>query len=218
MILEGWETANIMPIHKGEDEDDAKNYRGISVLDASYKIMTHIMNERLKEWVSKEEILGESQASFRGGRGTRDQIFTLKTMIGRRLREKGGKLFVAFIDFRAAFDRVDRNLLIDKLEKKGIQGKMLGMIEKMYSNTKNEIITGKGKTEGFGIGKGVRQGCPMSPMLFNIFTEDMEKNWIKHNEGGTVVGGTKIYALKFADDVAMGAEDAEGLRKMIKDL
>ena len=155
-ILQGWDTARICPIYKAGNENDASNYRG--VLDTGYKILTNIMNDRLKEWLERNKILKESQAGFREGRSTRDHLFVINSLIGNRLKNKGGKLYAALIDFKAAFDKVDRQIMIRKLEAIGVKGKVLIMIKRIYRETRNEIITNEGITEKFATCKGVRQG------------------------------------------------------------
>lgn len=93
-IPEGWEVARIIPLHKGGEEERTENYRGISLLNAGYKLLTNIMATRLNNWIEQNGKLKESQAGFRRGRGTRDHIFVLNTLINNRLKEKRGKLYV----------------------------------------------------------------------------------------------------------------------------
>lgn len=120
------------------------------------------------------------------------------------------------MDFRTAFDSVDRKVMIKKLEKLGVKGRFMEMIERIYSCTENELITEEGVTERFRTGKGVRQGCRLSGPLFLIYMEDLEERWVKKNEGGTVV--ERIFCLKFVDDVATFADTPEGLQSVLRDL
>lgn len=212
----GWECARIVPIHKGGDSDDVGNYRGVALLDIGYKVLTNIMAERVNRWIEREEKLKESQAGFRRSRGTRDHIFVLNTVINRRLKNKRGKLYVAFVDLKAAFDSVNRELLMEKIWEVGIRGKMYKMIKEIYRENYAEIRLEKKCTERFVTTTGVRQGCALSATLFDIFIDDVDKEWEEKGIGGTNIGRTKIKAMKYADDIAVIAEDARGLKKMLK--
>ncbi|XP_043475764.1 uncharacterized protein LOC122507221 [Leptopilina heterotoma] len=143
----------------------------------------------------------------------------LASLLDERIRNwEKGKLHAAFIDFKKAFDTVDREILFRKLSNLGIKGKMLKMIMEIYRVTSNEVVTEEGLTDSFETNRGVRQGCPLSPTLFNIFIEDMDEIWEIKKEGGTVIGKVKIYSLKFADDLVLLADFPEGLRQMLKSL
>ena len=83
------------------DEELTANCRELALLDAGYKLMVSIIGRRLREWIEKK-VLKESQAGFREGRTTIDHIFVLKSLINNRLKRKGEKLYVAFIDFKKA--------------------------------------------------------------------------------------------------------------------
>ena len=101
----------------------------------------------------------------------------------------------------------------------GIQGNMMRLIEKIYKETKNKIATGneEGENECFWTGKGVKQGYPVSPTLFSIYINDMERKWKRKNIGETVVGNQKIFCVKIAD-VAIVADHEEGLREILAEL
>ncbi|XP_015112551.1 uncharacterized protein LOC107038148 [Diachasma alloeum] len=178
-LRDGWNVARIFPIHKGGDEQDVCNYRPISVLNLGYKLLASIMTQRLNDWIEDNDALKESQGEFRRRRGTREQVFILNSLIGNRIKRPGGKLYVAFLDLKAAFDTVDRDLLMEKLWKLGIRGRFYDMVKSIYKNTVNEVITGVGISSRFSTGRAMRQGCPLSPLLFNLFLDDIDTEWEK---------------------------------------
>lgn len=214
-IEEGWRKARIVLIHKGGDEDITENYRGISLLDVGYKLLMTLMAERLNNLADKENIMSESQAGFRKNRGTRDHIFVPNALINNRIK-KGVNLYALLIDLKAAFDKVDRRIMMKKVWEKGIRGKMYKTIKKIYKKTNNEIIIGDKVTKGFESDQEVRQECALSAFLFDIMIDDMEEEMIEKKIGETVIGRTKIYCLKYADDAAVVAEDEASLKEMIR--
>ena len=123
---------------------------------------------------------------------------------------------MAFVDFKTALDTVDRELLMEKLRRTGLTGRMLKMIGSIYEKTTNEVITQEGCTKRFQAVRGVRQGCPLSPTLFNVLLEDLDESWERRHVGGTVMGQMKIFSLKFVDDVAFAAEDVQGLNDTLR--
>ena len=102
-----WSVAVIQPLHKKGDVNQPDNYRGISLLDICSKLYTFILNKRLTDWIEVNGVLGEEQAGFRENRCTTDHVFTLMACIQKQLL-RHRKLYVAFIDFKKAFDTVCR--------------------------------------------------------------------------------------------------------------
>lgn len=105
-----------------------------------------------------------------------------------------------------------------KVRRLGIGGKMYKMIKEIYGRTTSEVLINGAKTKEFIVNQGVRQGCALSAVLFNIFIDDMEDKMMRKNIGGTVIGRTKIFILKYADDGLIMADNPEGLSEMIKEL
>ena len=141
------------------------------------------MVRRINRWVEEGKILRESQAGFRGKRGTRDHIFVLNSLINNRIKKKGGKLYVAFVDFKAAFDKVNRKLMLRKIWEKGIKGKMHRMIRGIYRETNNEVISEEGISEGFKTENGVRQGCQLARHYLTYSLTILTRNGKKEMQG-----------------------------------
>ena len=114
-----WCKSVIIPLFKKGEDSNPDNYRGISLLSIVSKVFTAILNKRLYAWAENEEKISKEQAGFRKGYSTIDHIFTLITMVKSKLdSRRGGKVYVAFIDYKKAFDTVDRDKLYEKHLKK----------------------------------------------------------------------------------------------------
>lgn len=136
-------------------------------MDTAYKIYASLLNEKMKKVAEKR--MEEGQFGFRTGRGTTDAIFTLNYIVNRELSKNKGKIFAFFADLKAAFDKVDRAKLGEMLREARIGEKLRRRIMETYKETKNIVRVGNRKSKEFWTKSGVRQGCPMSPTLFNIY-------------------------------------------------
>ena len=110
------------------------------------------------------------QARFRKGRGTRDQIANLCWII-EKAREFHKNIYLCFIDYTIAFDYVNHNKLWKILKEMGIPEHLTCLLRNLCAGQEATIRTGHGTTDWFQIGKGVRQGCVLSPCLFNLHAE-----------------------------------------------
>jgi len=127
-----------------------------------------LLLERLKNWVKNYNILTEFQASFRKGYSTVDNIFSL-TSIARSYIDSGKKLYAFFVDFRAAFDSIDRRTLTYKLSNIGISTAFLNVLQSLYTDNLTAVWDGEQLYEWFTTEAGVKQGCLLSPFLFSLF-------------------------------------------------
>ena len=114
------------------------NYRSITLLSVFGKLFTRVLNNRLTFWAESYGILIEEQGGFREKRSTIDNIFVLHSLINL-VTEKGGKVYTAFVDFRKAFDYVNRDCLWSKLITSGIRGNILNIIRSMYNEVKSKV-------------------------------------------------------------------------------
>ena len=125
--------------------------------------------------------LPDVQAGFRKGRGTRDQIANICWII-EKAREFQKNIYFCFINYTKAFDCVDHNKLWKILKEMGITDHLTCLLRNMYAGQEVTFRTVHGTTDWFQIGKGVRQGCTLSPCLFNLYAEYIMRNagWKKH--------------------------------------
>lgn len=224
IIPEDWKTALIHPLHKKGDKKDVNNYRGISLLPVTYKILSACLLKRTQEQL--EPKIAEFQAGFRPKRSCAEQIFNLKTIIRiKTLRHK--PLICIFVDFKKAYDSVDRSSLFQFLEEKGLDYKTRKLIEQTLTDTKSKVKFMGEISESFDIKTGVRQGDGLSPLLFNIVLDKVMEEWETELRRqnlwepvtlGTAKKGLKIPYLAFADDIAILTENEHTAVRQIEAL
>lgn len=156
-------------------------------------------------------MLLEEQSGFRGGRSCIDDVFTLKQIIEKR-REFNLETHMVFVDFEKAFDRVRREKLWSIMERRGFPRHLIQACQSLYQHTK--IVINKYKDCEVAINQGVRQGCSLSPTLFNIYIDDIIRNWkLSITPSIRLNANTNINTLLFADDQAIIQENEDDLQR-----
>ena len=135
----------------------------VALISHTSEVMLKIFQGRLQQYMNRE--LTDVQAGFRKGRGTRDQIANIFCII-EKAREFQKN--ICFINYAKAFDCVDHNKLRKILQKMGIPDHLTCLLRNLYAGQEATVRTGHGTTGWFEIGKGVHQGCILSPCLFNL--------------------------------------------------
>jgi len=125
-----------------------------------------------------------------------DQCYALNYLINRQLGREKGEMIVLFIDLKAAFDSVDRDTLMRAMRERGVREGLVNRIEEILKETKNRVKVGSQRSEEFWLARGLRQGCAISPMLFNLLIADMEEYMANTWEMGRGQnnGGKELYA------------------------
>ena len=136
-----------------------------ALISHASKVMLKILQARLQQYVNCE--LPDVQAGFRKDKGTRDQIVNICWII-EKAREFQKNIYFCFIDYAKAFNCVDHNKLWKILKEMGIPDHLTCLLRNMYVGQEATVRTGHGTTDWFQIGKGVCQGCILSPCLFNL--------------------------------------------------
>ena len=130
-----WGEGIIVPIFKGGCQDEANNYRGITLINIMGKIHSQILLNRLNKWAEEEEKILDNQFGFQKVKSTVDCIFTFYSIIAKTLGSKE-KLYCVFIDYKKAFDKVDRSFLWQKLILEKVSSKLVKTLNAMYSVVK----------------------------------------------------------------------------------
>uniref|UniRef100_A0A8B9Y357 RNA-directed DNA polymerase n=1 Tax=Bos mutus grunniens TaxID=30521 RepID=A0A8B9Y357_BOSMU len=154
-------------------------------------------------------------AGFRKGRGTREQIANIHWII-KKAREFQKNIYFCFIDYAKAFDCVDHNKLWKILQEMGIPDYLTCLLRNLYAGQEATVRTGHGTTDWFQIGKGVRQGCILSPCLFNFYADYIMRNaGLEEAQAGIKIAGRNINNLRYADDTTLMAESKEELKSLL---
>ena len=150
------------------------NYHTIALISHASKVMLKILQARLQQYVNHK--LPDVQAVFRKGRGTRDQIANIHWIM-EKAREFQKNIYFRFIDYAKAFDCVDHNKLWEILKEMEIPDHLICLLRNLYAGHKATVRTGHGTTDWFQIGKGVHQGCILSPAYLTLCRVHHEKRW-----------------------------------------
>ena len=225
--------ALIVSLYKNKgSKADCGNYRGISLLSIAGKIFARIILNRLV--TVSEANLPETQCGFRPGRSTVDMIFTVR-QVQEKCLEQNLDLYSVFIDLTKAFDTVSREALWPILAKYGCPPKFVGMIRLFHDGMKGQVLSNGDQSDSFEITNGVKQGCVLAPVLFNLFftcvlrqaAQNLEEGvYIRYRLDGSIFDLRRLTAKTktltgllrealFADDCALMAHKPSALQIMV---
>ena len=169
--------------------------------------MLQIFQAKLQQYVNHE--IPDVQAGFRKGRGTRDQIANIHWII-EKSRDFQKNIYFCFIDYTKAFDWVYHNKLWKILQEMGIPDPLPCLPGNLCAGQEETVRTGHGTTNWFQIGKGVLQGCILSPCLFNLYAEYIMRNaGVEEAQARIKIAGRNMNNLRYADDTTLMAESKE---------
>jgi len=203
---EEWEIGIICPIFKKGDRRECSNYRGITLLNTTYKIFTCLIYNRLVKY--SELTLGEYQAGFRPSRSTIDQIHIVRQIL-ENCYEFGIELHNIFIDFKQAFDTVNRPKMYENPKMVKIPTKLIRLVKMTLTNSRAVVEVCQGRTDVFNINNGLRQGDALSTVLFNLV---LKAALLKRDLRGNISTRTKQLCA-YVDDVVTIARTQKALKE-----
>ena len=212
-IPQAWKRGRIVLIHKKGPESDVYNYRPLTVIPCMCGTYSKLMNARLTRVVERHKLLGEVQNGFRKDRSGIDSAFILNSVLWKSMAKKR-KVNLAFLDLEKAYDSVCRKTLWEKMANMGFGDQFLDSIKCLYDGDYVTSDVNGVTTNPLYLGRGLRQGCSLSPMLFAIYVRDMS-NDLHGSNLGVQLHKVCVSCLFFADDVVLIARDADGLRLLL---
>ena len=210
-----WLKSSVFFLFKGKGtRDNPSNYRSICIQDPFAKLFSSILAKRLSTFAEQNNLLPLYQFGFRSKRSTTAAAAMLHEVIHTRLNNRK-RTYVAYVDFKQAFDRVSRPLLFQKLALLGIPTQFCRMLDFIFRHTIFFIKSGNFHTDSFSSNVGVPQGDPISPILFNLFISDLPSS-LHHN--GILFHGINVTYIQYADDLCIIGDTAEDLQRALNDL
>lgn len=221
-IPDRWRTALVVSVPKKGDLTMMDNYRGISLLPVLLKAVTTMVIRRITRGLEARRWFRREQAGFRAREECPAQVAALQEILVRR-RNQGKRTYLAFVDMRKAYDTVPHGALLRKLWLAGVRGRAFAFMRALYEDIRMAVLTPHGSSECVPVLRGVRQGCPASPAVFNIFVNDILDGLDRF--GVTVPGlaahdggMSRVAGLLFADDLVVLAPSRRRLGRMLRGL
>ena len=210
-----WNKGIMIPLFKKGDKLMCKNYRGICLQSTCYKVLAKILLNRLEPFTN--DIIGQYQGGFRKGKSTTDQIFTIRQVMEKMWEYNKNHLHL-FIDFQQAYDSIHRPSLWHILKEFNIPSKLIKMLKICVEGSECTVQVENHRTNTFKVNSGLKQGCILSPLLFNLILEKVSKDVITSIHGVNLHVGNenhKINMCAYADDVDLIAETEQGIEIML---
>jgi hypothetical protein len=205
----------ITPIFKKGDKASPGNYRPISLVNTSLKLITMLMTNRLNEWCETNAKISKYQAAYRKGMGCENQVFVLNSILQCKLNTKKGRVYALFVDLSKHFDSICHSKLWSRLEAIGLSTKFISFIKVMYKNVTAKVRTPHGESCPFPMEKGVLQGESLSPKLFTLFIDEIVEIMHKTDIPTLKIAANEIHLLLYADDIVLLASNALELQLKI---
>ena len=213
---EEWSKGYIVPIFKKGDKTNPSNYRGITIINVLAKIFSLTLRNRINKWCESDNVFNSAQFGFRDNHSTTDCIFILHSIIQNIIHNKS-KLYCAFIDYEKAFDTVIHEALWIKIVNSGLSCKMINIIKAIYHNVKSCIKNScdMSYSDLFDVTIGVKQGEPLSPLLFILFINDIKESVDFEHLTQKDLYLLSVFILLFADDIALFTTSPDSLQKQL---
>jgi len=201
-------------VYKKNDHESLGNYRPITLLNLDYKIIAKVYAERLKKEIAS--VVGKNQRGFIPGRDIRANIIEARLALDIAKQRKMDGAMLLF-DFEKAFDRLDRSYLYQILDRMRCGSNFITAIKRMHTGNHATVLVNGYPTNWFEVVSGVRQGCPIAPLLYAISTEPL-RGMVEHDStiSGLVIDNIRLKIQMYADDTNGFASSATDVKRILE--
>ena len=213
-----WKTATTILIHKKESIADPANFRPIALVSCLYKLLMAVLAKRMTTFSISNDLLSNAQKSARPSKGCYEHAFILESVL-TDARRQPRPLCLAWLDIRNAFGSIPHSALSTTLLHMSFPPDLVRMITNVHTGATTEVLTSTGKTSPIPIHSCVKQGCPLSAILFNLSLELVIRKCIsaaaQSPRGPLKHHGLSIPILAYADDIVLLARNPQGLQHLL---
>ena len=218
-IPRSWKESTTILIYKKGSSDEPSNFRPIALMSCIYKLFTSILSSRISNFAIKKDLISPEQKSAKPAEGCHEHSFTLQSVIADCKRNQKN-CFLAWLDLRNAFGSISHDTIYTTLEHMGFPESLISLIKDIYTDSSTVVRVRKDEeTEPIPVNAGVKQGCPVSPILFNLTTELLIRSAkSKFEENSTIpfqLHGNAVYVLAYADDLVLMSRTRSGLQSLL---
>ena len=210
-----WKKDILHPIHKSDEKNDPNNFRGIAISSCFGKLFTKLLKNRLQSFCEKHNFVSKVQGSGKKSTRTSDHLMVIKYFIDKIVKGQKKKLFACFVDIKKAFDCTNRQLLFYKLlSEYSVGGSFLKLLRSLYEGHEVFVRLSDGLLQPILTTIGLKQGCGISPLLFNLFINKLPEIFDQTCDP-VKLGNEDVSSLLWADDLVILSATGQGLQNAI---
>ncbi|CAI5465382.1 unnamed protein product [Closterium sp. Yama58-4] len=201
-------------LHKKGDRDSLNNYRPITLLKSSYKVLARVVANRIKRVL--HQVISPEQYGFIPGRRLSDAVALVADVIDAA-KHGSEDWYLLLVDFQKAFDSVSRIFIFMVLRNMGFPERFVAWVEGLHAGTTTKLLINGWLSEGIQVRSGVRQGCPLAPYLFLCAVEPLAQ-LVEKRKLGLSLAGQRLAYLGYADDTTLILQGKNQIKKAVRAL
>jgi len=201
-----WHKVKITPLHKKGPITSPQNYRLLAINGCIYRPFANVVRDLLMDWALAEHQIPDSQLGFCPTRNTNQPLFILQHILATAKKKK--MVFTAFLDLLAAYNSIPREKLWRHLQKIRTPQYLRDIIQTMYTGCLYLFIDGDKISGEVAPNKGLKQGCPLSPLLYSLYTNDIDRFLTVQRGAATALDSVQVPHCDYADDIALTSNTA----------